>query len=211
MQTHITTEIDDKEWLYIAGLIAEGVPNSIISKVGNRFGAAFYSKLVEQKYSCGYVARDASDNIVGVIIGTTDYPKARSIAFKGQLVELIIGANFRLLSWSVISWVIKEIIAKISSEKDDRINTATAELVAIAVCPEAKGAGLARKLVEEMEKFMISKGLSGPYIIRTEKANTRANKFYEKIGATFVKTNLHHGKDINEWHKEITSVRGNDR
>lgn len=207
MQTRITTEIDDKEWLYIAGLIAEGVPNSIISKVGNRFGAAFYSKLVEQKYSCGYVARDTSDNIVGVIIGTTDYPKARSIAFKGQLVELIIGANFRLLSWSVISWVIKEIIAKISSEKDDRINTATAELVAIAVCPEARGTGLARKLVEEMEKFMVSKGLSGPYIIRTEKANTRASKFYEKIGATFVKTNLHHGKDINEWHKEIAAAK----
>ena len=79
-------------------MIAEAIPNTVISKLGSKFGAAFYNKLVEQECSCGYVARNESENILGVIIGTTDYPKTHSVAFKGQLAKLIVIANFRLLS-----------------------------------------------------------------------------------------------------------------
>ena len=200
-------QIRESEWIEVADLAARSIPNALISKLGNRFGATFYSKVVEQEYCCGYVARDELDNILGVIIGTTDYPNAHSIAFKGQLAKLIITANFRLLRWSVIRWAIKGVLTKVRGKKQDRANRPVAELVTIGVCPEARGAGLAQKLVEEMEKFMVTKGLSGPYTILTEKANTRANKFYEKIGAAFVKTNLHHGREINEWHKKITVAK----
>lgn len=203
-------EVGESGWIEVADLVATAVPNALISKLGNRFGARFYSKVVQQEYSCGYAARDASGNIVGVVIGTSDYPKARSMAFKGQLIKLVKAANFRLLSWSSISWVIKGVLAKVKGKEQNHTDRPPAELVAIVVRPEARGTGLAQKLVEEMEKFMVSKGLRGPYTILTEKSNTRANKFYEKIGARFVKTNLHHGRAINEWHKEMTSARGND-
>lgn len=210
MDAVITTEINSEEWPDISTLIAQAIPNALISKLGKAVGAAFYGKIVEQDCSCGYVAKDESGNIVGVIIGTTGYSKVRSIAFKGQLAKLLIAANIKLLSWPVISWVIKGILAKAKREKQNYADRPTAKLVAIAVCPKARGTGIAQKLVEKMESFMVSKGLTGPYTILTEKSNTRANKFYEKIGATFVKTNLHHGREINEWHKEITSARGND-
>jgi ribosomal protein S18 acetylase RimI-like enzyme len=146
-------------------------------------------------------------NILGVIIGTINYTSARSIAFKEQLAKLILAANLRLLRWSVITWVAKGIIAKIGSESNSHIDTPHAELVAIAVCPEARGTGLSQELVEAMEKFMVSKRLSGPYTILTEKANARANRFYEKIGAKFVRTNLYHGREINQWHKKITGAK----
>ena len=200
-------EIRNSEWIEVAKLVAQAIPNALISKLGNRFGATFYSKVVEQEYSCGYVARDESDNILGVIIGTINYPNARSIAFKEQLAKLIITANLRLLRWSVIRWVIDGVFTKVKYKKEEHANRPIAELVAIAVCPKARGTGLAQELVEKMERFMVSKGLSEPYVICTEKANARANRFYEKIGAKFVRTNLYHGREINEWHKKITGAK----
>jgi ribosomal protein S18 acetylase RimI-like enzyme len=208
MKTEITVEINDAEWLDIAALLAEAIPNTVISKLGNSFGAVFYSKVAAQDYSCVYAARNESNNIVGVIIGSIDYPKAHSAALKSQRMKLTISANFRLFSWSVISWMIKGILAKIRGTTNKECHDSpAARLVAIAVRPEARGTKLAQELVGRMEKFMVSKGLKGPYAILTEKANERANRFYKKIGAEFVRTSLHHGREINEWNKKIMGAK----
>jgi ribosomal protein S18 acetylase RimI-like enzyme len=74
-------------------------------------------------------------------------------------------------------------------------------MIVIAVDPDARGTGVAAQLVSRMETWMTSKGLDGPYTILTEKSNGRSNSFYAKIGSHFVGTTLHHGREINEWHK----------
>lgn len=199
-------QIREDQWYRGSEIIAQAIPNALISKLGNRFGAAFYRKLVEQECSCGYVARNKSGHILGIIIGTTDYPKARSIALKEQWSKLLICANFSLLRWAVVSWVIKGILVKVRGKEQDHMNRPPAELVAIAIRPEIRGTGLAQKLVEEMEKFMLSKGACKQYVILTEEVNTRANRFYRKMGAELIRTNLHHARRINEWHKQITVV-----
>jgi ribosomal protein S18 acetylase RimI-like enzyme len=200
-------EICDNEWSIAAKLIAQAIPNALISKLGNNFGSIFYRKIFEQECSCGYVARDESGNILGVIIGTANYPQSRSIAFKKQLGKLLIAANFRIFRWSVINWMISGIVENINAREESSANRPIAELIAIAVCNEERGTGLAQELVEEMEKFMVSKKIFGPYTILTENCNARANKFYAKIGAVLVKTFVHHGREINEWHKEITAAK----
>jgi ribosomal protein S18 acetylase RimI-like enzyme len=202
--TNYTIEqVRQSEWTEAAELVARSVPNALISKLGNKFGATFYSKLVEQECSCGYVARDEAKNILGVVIGTTNYPQASSIALKSQLAKLAIKANFRLMKWAVVAWAVKGIISRLKSETQNSTARPEAELVAIAVRPEMRGTGLAMALVDEMERFMASQELGGTYSILTEKANKRANRFYEKIGAKLVRTDIHHGREINEWHKEI--------
>jgi ribosomal protein S18 acetylase RimI-like enzyme len=203
-------EICDSEWPNVAKLIAYAIPNALMSKLGSNFGSIFYKKIIEQEYSCGYVAKDEFGNILGVIIGTTNYPKSRSVALKKQLVKLLIAANFRIFRLSVINWMIKGFLEKITNREKDSANRPAAELVAIAVCNKEQGTGLAQELVKEMEKFMVSKKIIEPYTILTEKHNLRANKFYAKIGAVLVKTFIHHGREINEWHKEIAVVQKND-
>ena len=99
--------------------------------------------------------------------------------------------------------MIKRVIARAGGVQQDYTIRPDAELVAIMVCPKARGTGVAQKLVEEMEKFMASRGYKGPYAIRTERTNERANSFYEKIGAKFVKTVQYYGIEINEWHRSI--------
>jgi ribosomal protein S18 acetylase RimI-like enzyme len=204
---YVIGQIRENEWCQVAELITQAIPNALVSKLGNSFGAIFYRKIVEQPCSCGYAARNESDSILGVIIGTMDHHKVRSTTFKGHWQQLLTAANFRLLGWSVIKWVIKGLLAKFSREKQDHTDRPVAELIAITLHPEARGTGLARKLMEEMEKFMLSKKLSGPYTILTEKANVPANRFYEKIGATFIRTNLYHGRQINQWHKKIHGTK----
>lgn len=197
------------EWCSIAELVAKAIPNAVVSKLGVSFGAAFYQKVAEQEYSCAYVARGSSGNIAGVIIGSIDCPKARSIAVKSQLLRLSIAASRRLIRPDVISWLIKSLIARFKDKNKAHESRPSAELIAIAVQPKARGSGLAAALVEKMEKFMVLKELAGPYLILTEKANTRANLFYEKIGAKLIRTNMHHGRAINEWHKEIIPAKKN--
>ncbi|MCK5173262.1 MAG: GNAT family N-acetyltransferase [Planctomycetes bacterium] len=193
------------QWPKIAELIAHSIPNALISKLGAKFGGMYYRKFTEQDCSCCYVASDESKNILGVIIGTTDFPRVHSIAFKGQLVKLLIAANLKLLSWSVISWVARGLWHKLKDRKQKHNDhDPIAELTAIAICPQMRGTGLAWELIKVMEKFMNSKELSGPYIILTEKNNTRANSFYKKTGAILIESNLHHGREINKWYKEIT-------
>lgn len=195
--------VKDRDWDQIANSIAQTVPNVIIVKLGRSFAAKFYKKVSSQEFSCTYVARDNSGNVAGVIIGSLDYSQAYSIAVKTQWLKLLFAANIRLLSWSFISWIIKGVLARLTNENQASEHRPNARLIVVTVCPEARGTGLAKELVKKMEKFMISKGLRGPYTILTEKANTRANKFYEKTGATLIRTNVHHGREINEWHKEI--------
>lgn len=111
--------------------------------------------------------------------------------------------------WGRIISVIKGVLAKVKGTSEEHPDRPAARLVAIAVCSKAKGTGLAQELVDHMEKFMVSKGFEGSYVILTEKTNKQANKFYKKIGAKFVRTNLRHGRAINEWHKEIIPAKKN--
>jgi GNAT superfamily N-acetyltransferase len=203
VEANISSDLDIEDWLFCAGLISESIPNSIISKLGRRFGALYYKKFSEQACSCVHVAKDFSGCILGVIIGTTNYSEAHSIAFNNQLIKLLMAANFRLLKFSVISWLIKGLWGKSKIGESNRA-TGPAELVVVTVCPQAKGTGIAQLLVEKMEAAFKSKGVKEPYLILTEKANFRANNFYQKIGAVFVKTNIHHGREINQWHKKLS-------
>jgi len=203
--------VKDGDWRQIAELIARGIPNVIIIKLGRNFAAKFYKKVSSQDFSCAYAAYDSLDNITGVIIGSLDHSRAYSAAIKTQLFKLLFAANFRLFSWSIISWLIKGILARLKGESRADKSLAKARLIAIYVKPEARGTGLANSLVERMEEFMLSKNLAAPYCILTEKSNLLANRFYEKIRAELVRTNIHHGREINEWHKLINPKLNNEK
>lgn len=203
--------VKDKDWNQIADFIAQGVPNAIIVRLGRSFAAKFYKKVSSQDFSCAYAAYDISGNILGVIIGTLDHCRAYSIAIRTQLIKLIFTANFRLFSWSVISWFIKGVLGKFKSEAHTVKSLPNARLIVIYVSPEVRGRGLAASLVEKMEKFMLSKNLTEPYCILTEKSNLLANRFYKKIGARFVRVNIHHGREINEWHKPLVPNAKNEK
>ena len=200
MANYMIAEINEKDWPEVSGLIAQGVPNALISKLGIKAGVLYYKNFVKHANSCCYVAKDESGIVTGMIIGTVGFDDSNTISFK---LRLIIAANIRMFRLSVINWFFKGLLAKIKGSKRQVSDCPAAELLAIAVKSQAKGTGLAQELVMKLEDFMVLKKVGGPYKIRTEKMNLRSNRFYEKIGAEFIKTDLHHGNEINEWHKLI--------
>ena len=190
------------EWRTAARLIAEAVPNAVISYLGDAFGGRFYGAVARQPYACAFGAHHADGNLLGVILGTLDHPRSYAEAIASQRPRLALAANVRILSPAVVRWGLRGLRerGRRAAGAEDR---PAAELLVISVRPEARGTGLAQRLVDAMEAFMRRRGYAGDYVIRTEGTNDRANRFYEKIGAQLVHRNRFHGRLINEWHKPL--------
>lgn len=202
MNSYTLTKPEKQHWPSISVLIANSIPNTIVSHLGTTFGSLYYRNISQNQFSCTFIALDNSKNVVGVIIGVLNRESAKNLS-KKMKVKLLLAANLRLFSLTVLAWVIKGLANKIINKQ----NPATfpdAELLAIAVLPEFRGTKLAYELVEKMEFLFKKQHLTEPYLILTEKANLRANSFYSKIGAELINTHLHHGREINEWHKFLS-------
>lgn len=197
-------KIKDGDWPEVINLISESIGNVVIVKLGKRFAELFYRSFSLQDYSCVYVARSNQGRIIGVIIGTLDHRRAYLQAVNNQRLRLFLSANIHLLSIPFIAWLLNGIMCRLKKKPHEKPCQLKARLVVIAVCGEFRGSGLANSLVTQMEKFLFEHGLREEYLILTEKNNSVANRFYEKIGAVFSTTYIHHGRTINEWHKSIT-------
>lgn len=200
MEFNIITP-QQKHWNHISDLIAKSIPNAMVSHLGTEFGAAYYQNISQNDNVCSLIALDSSENVAGVIIAVLDRNTARKIS-KYMSLKLFFKANFRLLSPTVLKWLFKGIITRISGEKQPIIFP-NAELIAVAVLSEFRGTTLAYELINRMEEFFKMKGLKEPYLILTEKNNLRANRFYSKTGAELIGSYYHHGRQINEWHKKL--------
>jgi ribosomal protein S18 acetylase RimI-like enzyme len=196
------SQINPEQWQESAALIVEAIPNAILAKLGIRFNALFYQSIASDEHSCAFLAHSPSGKSLGIIIGTLNRSRVYAATMKNNVFRLLLAANVRLVRSAVILWVLKGVWSKFQRAKRDAISTRpAAEMIVIAVDPDARGTGVAAQLVSRMETWMTSKGLDGPYTILTEKSNGRSNSFYAKIGSHFVGTTLHHGREINEWHK----------
>lgn len=194
----------DQQWRSLAWLIAKAIPNAIVSHLGRGFGARFYGAIGAQSYSCAFAALDATGRPVGVIVGSLDQSRAYAESKASQRLGLLLAANVRLFSPAVIGWVLRGLRAgKPDEEGVDPFESPTAELIAIAVAPSVRGRGVAQALVEAMEASFRRQGYDGAYRILTESANGRANRFYEKIDSRLAQQRVHHGREINEWHKQL--------
>lgn len=187
------------EWDDIARLVATSIPHYIVSQLGPRFGAIYYRHIAGHPASCSLAAYDEADNIAGVILGTLDRQAARRFTLP-VAARLLLAANFRLLSPAFLCWLARgglSLMGVKKTKEDPR-----AELLILVLSPASRGEGLAPKLMDALEEFFC-RAKRRQYLILTEKSNTAANRFYEKIGACLAQTNQHHGREINEWHKAL--------
>jgi ribosomal protein S18 acetylase RimI-like enzyme len=188
-------------WKDVSDLIGKGIPNAIVSCLGRNFGAYYYKKLAMAEHSCVFVSQTKDKELIGVIIGTTNRNRGDAFGIADKL-KLLYLANFRLLSPAFIKWAIKGIISKIFKAQK-QLYLLDAELLDIAINERYRGCGIAPELIRRMEGFFTDRQVN-KYLILTEKSNLRANGFYKKIGAVYVRTYKFHGREINEYHKEIS-------
>lgn len=189
-----------EEWPRITELLVNSFPNAVVSQFGLNFAARYYRYLAEGPDGCILAAFDRVGTLAGVVIGTVDRKRARRLPF-GFILRLLVAANYRLLSRDFLLWLANshrtETKTAVASSRPQ------AELLEIVVDSRFREQQLASRLLDRIETFFREKGLHQSYIIHTEKTNHAANSFYEKVGARFAGTNLFHGKQINEWHKDL--------
>lgn len=194
----------EKDWEQIIKLLVTSFPNAFVSQFGLDFAALYYRHLANDPDTCVLAAFDRTGELAGVVIGTVDRQRARLLPFS-FILRLVVAANYRLLSRSFLLWLANS--QRTETKVADTANARPqAELMAIAVDPRFRGQEVAFQLLNRIEAFFRLKNLQQPYVILTEKTNQAANSFYKKIGACFAGTNLHHGREINVWHKDLAEV-----
>ena len=189
------------EWIDIAELIADSIPNALVSKLGVKFGSLYYEHISKHHLSCSYAAFGNTGRLAGIVLGTLDHNAEYPLDFTLK-IKLLLAANLRLLSPKVFRWILSGLRFR-SPTKYQAKSIAQAQLKTIAVYEEFKGNGIAKRLINELETFFKKNNLQQPYLILTEKSNEAANKIYKKMGAQFIRAYPYHDKVINEWHKSL--------
>jgi GNAT superfamily N-acetyltransferase len=192
---------EKQHWREIARLIADSIPNSIISHLGVPFAALYYEHIAKSPLSCCYAAFDAADNLAGVSMATLDRTASKKLTFMLE-VKLFFAANIKILSLKTIRWILDGFFNMDEQNRNEKCFP-KAELVVLAIAPQYRGQHLSKRFLEIMENFFRENNVNNPYLILTEYTNLKANRLYGSIGAKFIKTNSHHGKKINQWHKSL--------
>lgn len=190
-------------WEQAARVIIEGIPNSVVSHLGVPFNVQFYRVIAESEKCCAFFAIDESGTLQGIILGALEKEDVYYKPVREHPLQMAFAANFRLLSPSVLKWLLAGLFRKSNTRTIPAAEQAKAELIVIAVCPDSRGGKVAHALVEAMERRLVDFGGASGYNIFTEEANTRANRFYKKIGASFIETETFHGRRINKWFKVL--------
>lgn len=94
------------EWGKIAELLAESIPNALVSSLGRKFGSLYYEHIAKHRLFCRYAAFDKDDRLAGVILGTLGHKASKVLNFS-LIFRLLLAANFRLFSRMVFRWVIR--------------------------------------------------------------------------------------------------------
>ncbi|WP_225073049.1 GNAT family N-acetyltransferase [Desulfuromonas sp. CSMB_57] len=201
MESLVFKTPEKHHWREIARLIADSIPNSIVSHLGVPFAALYYEHIAKKPLSCCYAVFDAMNNLAGVSIATLDRTQSRKLTLILK-VKLFCAANVRILSLKTIHWILSGFF-NIDETNNNEKGFPKAELMVIAIAPQYRGQHLSRRFLEKIEKFFKENNVNNTYLILTEYSNLKANRLYGRIGAKFIKTNTYHGKKINEWHKSL--------
>ena len=194
-------DLQEEDFAFLAELHGE-VSNAVFCALGRKFVAKFFRWLAEREDVCALGCRREVGRLDGVIVGMLD----RRSAYRDVLAEhrwsLLAAAGWRLLSPRVLLWILRGVAARFGRRSKEP-DLPGAELLFIAVRLDARGRGLGHKLVEGMESRFRRMEFAGEYTIRTEADNVRANRFYQRIGATLVEKRRHRGLLIHCYRKAM--------
>ena len=195
----------DREWEAIAGLVVDAIPNYVVSRMGPRFCTHYLKLLAAHPQTCSLAAYDEAGHFAGVVIGSLNSRRARRLTLP-VIAKLLLAANVRLLSPAFLGWLARGTFEAKPSEITGP--SPEAELIILVISPDFRGEGLAPLLLDALEEFFRRHHLGDPYLILTETRNLASNKFYEKIGARFIRTTMHHRRRMNVWHKHLSADPG---
>ena len=168
------------------------ISQGFLSSLGGRALEFIFSLAADGKHGVLMVAKDGDGKTIGFLLGATSTGKF----YKEFMLKKALVAGFvllpKLLSFARLRKVLETLLYPSKSELQD---LPRAELLDIAVTAEAQGTGVAAALFKALAADLRARGIV-EFRITTGESLTRAQRFYEKLGAERVATiEVHQGQN----------------
>jgi ribosomal protein S18 acetylase RimI-like enzyme len=160
----------------MARLHREGLPDSFLPSLGDRFLRRLYRALASDEGAVAVVATDGADEVVGFAAGAVSVSRFyRRFRFRHG-VAAALGAGPRLLRRGVLRGL------RETASYPERANAGPdAELLSIAVAPDRGSRGVGRALARRVIDGLAERGADEVRVV-VAADNERANRFYAHLG-----------------------------
>lgn len=172
----------------VAKLHISGIATGFISSLGTKFVTALYQTVSKSKYGFGFVAIENGE-IVGFSCFTTNLDKLyKSVILKGGL-KLIFTVAWKMFSFEKIKKVLETLFYP---NRIKKMNLPSAEFLSMVISEQARGKGLATRLMSCGFDECAREGIEKIKIFAAVKIKA-INKMYEKCGFELVGQMTNHG------------------
>jgi ribosomal protein S18 acetylase RimI-like enzyme len=199
---------DASRALDVARLHALALPDAFLTSLGAKFLARLYAALDTAPGTWILVAIGSGEVTLGFVSGAADVRRTVRHAMLHGGASLAAAMARSLLRPGTWRRVAETLAYPLRSLRPGGEGPAPppvrAELLSIAVDPAARGAGVGRSLVDELEVRMRGAAASGRYRVVTAATDPRSNAFYAGVGFQRVCEFEHHGRRMSLYEKALT-------
>lgn len=182
-----------------AKLHISGISAGFISSLGPRFLTCLYKSILQHEKSFCLVAEENGE-ASGFVAFTDDLKSLYKLALRKYGLAFMWAVGIKLLSPKIIKRIFQNLFYPSKSEK---LNLPKAELLSIAVAPQAQGKGLATKLVQTGFKECQRRNIEKVKVLVASE-NQAANNLYKKSGFKLAAQVDSHGILSNVYVKDLT-------
>ena len=150
-----------------------------LTTLGKRFLNTYYSSGLKSTESISICAVDENDQIIGFSMGCTQAKGYHKRLVKQNFIEFLLQGIAFLFSKPNALWRLAKNMEKNKITHDDGNY---AELLSIAVLPNAKGVGIGKKMIAQFEAEAKSRGCTKIALTTDFYNNDDVIAFYKKIG-----------------------------
>lgn len=201
-----------ERFMEIAHLHSAEIHHGILPRLGMRFLGTLYQVLARAPRTGVWVALDR-ERVVGFLAGCADVRLTYRWVLGRPTIWIRLATAARAV-WllgvgrllSPLTYV-REQVGRDDADAGARGPACTAELLSIAVRPEARGGGVATELVAVFEDQLRDWSVSDGYRVSTNAADPHSNQFYRTLGFSPKETVRHHDLVLQVYEKRSRAFR----
>lgn len=182
----------------IAVLHVGGINTGFLSSLGEKFVGALYEAIGNSPEGFCFVAEE-NGKILGFVAFTESVGSLYKSVLKKNFIKFSMILAAKMLSWQRIKRVFQTLMYPSRISESD---LPKAELLSIAVSPQARGKGVARKLIDAGFEECRRRGIDRVKVMVAAQ-NDAANRLYQKCGFEFHSQIDSHGVPSNIYVAEI--------
>lgn len=171
--------LNKKDCNAVAKLHMQALRTPFVGKAGEKLLDMYYAAVVAGKGAAGYVAKSSEGHLMGFVCGVWQAGLLRNEMLKRYGPGLFFWGGIQVVQRPKMLTSLPERLKRRDTVQNT--NQPGYELRPIVVAENARGSGVANKLVQILLQDAQQRGFTEVYLY-TERDNLAARKFYAKVG-----------------------------